>query len=260
MEDEAIQQRLVDLERETQDLKRALAKKGKRPEKRARGNEEPNGRVKWVSSEDDAKSVGRLIVGAAMASAVVGFPVSLHAKYEANVNTALKGVAIATKRCADEQSTYVACAPSFRENRNELTLTVVKLAGPSPALNGSNAGDVLTVARATDYRVLAGAVAKRARDDSASVLRAIGAAAVFAAARALATCREYLEQDGDNADVVAVPRFSKVHVEGREGETTILELCVFPSTPATPKVHNKDEDHNKTAMDSKQQNANEADS
>lgn len=193
------------------------------------------GRVKWVSSEDDAKGVGRLIVGAAMASAVVGFPVSLHAKYEANVNTALKGVAIATKRCAEEQHTYVACAPSFRENRNELTLTVVKLAGPSPAVVDGR-GDVLTVARATDYRVLAGAVAKRARDDSPSVLRAIGAAAVFAAARALATCREYLEQDGDDTDVVAVPRFSKVHVDGRDGETTVLELCVFPSTPATPNV------------------------
>ncbi|KAJ8600092.1 hypothetical protein CTAYLR_003443 [Chrysophaeum taylorii] len=236
---EELQQRLEDLVRETQDLKRALARQPKRGrESRPRSSskrpkrEEAPGRVKWVSAEDDAKSVGRLIVGAAMASAVVGFPVSLHAKYEANVNTALKGVAIATKRCAEEQGTYVACAPSFRENRNELTVTVVKLAGAPAVLDG---GNVLTVARATDYRVLAGAVAKRARDDAASVLRAIGAAAVFAAARALATCREYLEQDGDDTDVVAVPRFSKVRVDGRDGETTVLELCVFPSTPATPQ-------------------------
>ena len=43
-----------------------------------------------------------------MPSAVVGFPVNLHAKYEANTNTALKGAAIAAKRCVEEYETQVA--------------------------------------------------------------------------------------------------------------------------------------------------------
>lgn len=165
-----------------------------------------------------------------MPSAVVGFPVTLHAKYQDNVNTTLKGVAIALQKCLELEA-YIACAPSFRENRNELTLTVVKLASESPSADDA---DVLTVARATDYKVLAGAVAKRARDDSASVLRSIGPQAVFAAARALATCREYLEQDGGATDIVALPRFSKQRIDGRDNETTVLEILVFPSTPAAP--------------------------
>ena len=124
----------------------------------------------------------------------------------------------------------VACAPSFRENRNELTVTVVKLAAPMPDIDAPDANvEILTVARATDYRVLAGAVAKRARDGQASNLRAIGPAAVFTAARAVATCREYLQEDESQGDVVAVPRFTKVQFDGRSEETTVLEMVVFPS-------------------------------
>ncbi len=65
-------------------------------ERRSRSPEPPSGgRFRWVRGDDDAKSLARLVVGAAMPDAVVGFLVDLHAKYEANVNTALKGVAIA---------------------------------------------------------------------------------------------------------------------------------------------------------------------
>lgn len=186
------------------------------------------GRVKWVSSDDTPRTVSNLIVGAAMPSAVVGFPVSLHAKYEANCYKALKAVANATKKCSEEQGTFIACAPSFRENRNELTVTVVRLGDEPKSIDDA---DVLTVARNTDYRVLAGAIAKRAREDQPSILRAIGPAAAFSAVRALATSREYLEQDGGSTDVVAVPRFGKVHVDGRDGDTTTIELCVYTTNP-----------------------------
>uniref|UniRef100_A0A7S3K262 Uncharacterized protein n=1 Tax=Aureoumbra lagunensis TaxID=44058 RepID=A0A7S3K262_9STRA len=213
---------------------------GSRSRRNQRILEAPNGRVKWVSLDDDGKIVARLIVGAGMASAVVGFPVTLHAKYEANVNTSIKGIAIAAKRCVEELGIHIACAPHFRENRNELTLTVVKISANSAILASQfdnattpKTKDVLTVARSTDYRILAGAIAKRTRDNQQSVLRAIGASAVFASVRALATCREYLEQDATpetTNDVIALPRFSKVRVEGRDSETTVLELCVFPAT------------------------------
>lgn len=65
-------------------------------------DERPRGRVKWVSQEDDAKSVSRLIIGAAMPDAVVGFPVNLHSKYDLNTNTAMKGVAVAVLRINED--------------------------------------------------------------------------------------------------------------------------------------------------------------
>jgi len=265
----ALQQRLDELAAETSSIKRKLeqrrgrgdadgalasprfkrggggrrgggGKDGAAPKRRATEHRRPSappkdagdegGRFKWVSGGDDAKSIARLVVGAALPSAVVGFPVALHSKYEVNVNTAVKGVAIAAKRCRDELAAPIACAPSFRENRNELTITVVELQRAAPDVDAPGAAvETLTVARATDYRVLAGAVAKRARAGDASNLRAIGAAAVFTAARAVATCREYLAEDAAALDVVAVPRFAKVQFDGRDEETTVLELVVFPS-------------------------------
>ena len=196
-------------------------------ERRSRSPEPPSGgRFRWVRGDDDAKSLARLVVGAAMPDAVVGFPVDLHAKYEANVNTALKGVAIAARRCLEDRDLHLACAPRFRDNRNELTVSVYPLLERSPDPDAPDV-EVLTVARATDYRVLAGAVAKRARDGQTSRLRAIGAAAVFTAARAVATAREYLADDATRSSVACVPRFATVQFDGRAEETTILEVVVF---------------------------------
>ena len=194
---------------------------------RSRSPEPPSGgRFRWVRGDDDAKSLARLVVGAAMPDAVVGFPVDLHAKYEANVNTALKGVAIAARRCLEDRDLHLACAPRFRDNRNELTASVYPLLERPPDPDAPDV-EVLTVARATDYRVLAGAVAKRARDGQTSRLRAIGAAAVFTAARAVATAREYLADDATRSSVACVPRFATVQFDGRAEETTILEVVVF---------------------------------
>ena len=81
--------------------------------------------------------------------------------------------------------------------------------------------------RQTYYRVLAGAVNKRARDGQTSRLRAIGAAAVFTAARAVATAREYLADDATRSSVVCVPRYATVQFDGRAEETTILEVVVY---------------------------------
>ena len=142
--------------------------------RRSRSPEPVHGRFRWVRGDDDAKSLARLIVGAAMPDAVVGFPVDLHAKYEANVNTTFKGVAIAARRCLEDRDLYLACVPRFRDNRNELTASVYPLTIRPPDPDGPGV-EVLTVARATDYHVLAGAVAKRARDNQTSRLRAIGA-------------------------------------------------------------------------------------
>ena len=61
-----------------------------------------------------------------------------------------------------------------------------------------------------------------------SILKAIGASAVFCGVRALATAREYLASDGDE-DIMVIPRFSKTILDGRDSETTVTELCVLPN-------------------------------
>lgn len=208
------------------EVPRAHPARGGQESRRSRSPETPQGRFRWVRGDDDAKSLARLIVGAAMPDAVVGFPVDLHAKYEANVNTTFKGVAIAARRCLEDRDLYLACVPRFRDNRNELTASVYPLTIRPPDPDGPGV-EVLTVARATDYRVLAGAVAKRARDNQTSCLRAIGAAAVFTAARAVATAHEYLADDAAQSSVACVPRFATVQFDGRAEETTILEVVVF---------------------------------
>ena len=45
-------------------------------------------------------------------------------RYEANANTALKGVAIAARRCGEDRGIALGCRPKFRSNRNELTFVV----------------------------------------------------------------------------------------------------------------------------------------
>ncbi|KAJ1453655.1 hypothetical protein M885DRAFT_567265 [Pelagophyceae sp. CCMP2097] len=204
----------------------------------------PPGRVKWVSGDDDSKTIARFICGAAMADAIQGFPVQLHAKNDANVNTAIKAVAIAARRCLEDLDTRIHCQARFRDSRTELTITIYAqnaasavCAGRGETPNFRTGADyllpdpvpddaVLSAARNTDYRDLAGAVAKRAREGEASVVRAIGAASVFVAVRALALGGDYLasEQRG----IFAAPRFATTKFEGREDETTIVEIPVFP--------------------------------
>lgn len=45
-------------------------------------------------------------LGAALPDAVRGFPVAIFAKYEDNVNTAVKGVAIAAERLRDQGTSH----------------------------------------------------------------------------------------------------------------------------------------------------------
>ena len=206
-----------------------------------------NGRVKWVSADkDDARNVGRFITGAALPDAVVGFPVTLHAKYDKPTNTALKACAIALTNCANDYKMYVACTLTFRENRNELTVKCCRLTGGD---NGAsvysqqealepNESDKLHVGRKTDFKNLAGAIANMIRSDNKGtpedpvIVAAVGPECAFIAARAIATCRTYLEQEpGENQpkdlSLVAIPRFNTVQLEGRDSETTVLELSVF---------------------------------
>mmetsp|Transcript_24741 Transcript_24741/g.36275 ORF Transcript_24741/g.36275 Transcript_24741/m.36275 type:complete len:249 (+) Transcript_24741:154-900(+) len=196
-----------------------------------------NGRVKWVGGQDDTSSVSRVIVGAAMEDAVKGFPVTLHAKYDKNVNTTLKACASGLARCANEYDKHAAMELTFRENRNELTITCRLLADPSaPCLDDDGMEENnLTVSKTTEYKTLAGAIAGRVRESPAGTLvriSAVGRECVFIAARAIATCAQYLNSDDKNEDdenltLVAVPHFKKVKLGKREDFTNVMEICVF---------------------------------
>mmetsp|Transcript_60170 Transcript_60170/g.82486 ORF Transcript_60170/g.82486 Transcript_60170/m.82486 type:complete len:283 (-) Transcript_60170:364-1212(-) len=178
------------------------------------------GRVVWVGSEDTSQTVSFSIVGASLPNARRAFPVQLFAKNEANVNTAAKGVAIAYDKLKNK-GVYVGAEISFRDQRNELTYKIVELQNPSDP----SGHDVLTVARKTDFRILAGAVAKNLRDDRDIVLRAIGPTAVFIAARSIALTAEYLA--AEEMDYICVPFFTKIQFEGRDNETTCLDFALF---------------------------------
>lgn len=188
-------------------------------------------------------------MGAALPGAVRGFPAAIFAKYEDNVNTAVKGAAIAIERLR-MQGRCIGVEASFRENRNELTLVVVEVADhvwrneaqlvdrTAPlGLVDLKAPDkvaiyrtplekeALTVASQTDYKVLGGAVANRIRDSKPTILRAIGKRAVWAATRAVAVAREYILTTGPK--LVFAPRFSSVQLSNRNEPSTVIELFVF---------------------------------
>ena len=189
------------------------------------------------------------LLGAALPDAVRGFPVTIFAKYEDNVNTAIKGTAIAAERLRD-QGRYVGVEASFRDNRNELTLKVldmpethalrdlVETSGSTEDTTQKNDRGALTVASATDYKVLGGAVAMRIRDQKPTLLRAIGKRAVWAATRALAVAREYIiDDDGDTSDtLVFAPKFTSVQLSNRTEPSTVIELYVVADDGAKNAV------------------------
>jgi stage V sporulation protein SpoVS len=69
---------------------------------------------------------------------------------------------------------------------------------------------LLSVASATDPKVLAGAIAGQARAGSVLAVRAIGAKAVFEMLRAVGVARDYLRDDRHGQDLVCFPDFVEV--------------------------------------------------
>ena len=183
------------------------------------------GRSLWVKATDEARTVARLVSGAAEDDAVVGFPVTLHAKHEASFYVALKGVAVAIGACDRNSATPLACSIVFRESRDELTVTVVPLARAPPVADEDNH---LSIASQTKFSALAGAIAGRVRSGEAAVVRVRGGAAAYTAGRALAVAAEYLAEDDAPSGIVAVPRFNKVQYEGYSDLTSVVDIAVFP--------------------------------
>jgi stage V sporulation protein S len=97
--------------------------------------------------------------------------------------------------------------------------------------------DVFKVSARSRSTSVAGAIAGVIREGTVAEVQAIGAGAVNQAIKAVAIARGYLAKDG--IDVICVPTFVAVTIEGQE--RTAVKLTVQkPGTPlpaATPLPH-----------------------
>jgi stage V sporulation protein S len=84
--------------------------------------------------------------------------------------------------------------------------------------------DIIKVATKSRSTSVAGAIAGVVRDNGRAEVQAIGAGAVNQSVKAAAIARGYLALDG--IDVVIVPAFTEVSIDGQE--RTAIRLVVEP--------------------------------
>jgi len=84
--------------------------------------------------------------------------------------------------------------------------------------------EILKVAARSRSTSVAGAIAGVVRESGRAEVQAIGAGAVNQAVKAVAIARGYLAQDG--YDVVCIPEFTEVEIDGQE--RTAIKLIVEP--------------------------------
>jgi stage V sporulation protein S len=84
--------------------------------------------------------------------------------------------------------------------------------------------DIIKVATSSRSTSVAGAIAGVVRDNGRAEVQAIGAGAVNQSVKAAAIARGYLALDG--IDVVVVPAFTEVSIDGQE--RTAIRLVVEP--------------------------------
>lgn len=84
--------------------------------------------------------------------------------------------------------------------------------------------DVIKVSASSRTSAVAGAIAGVVREHKRAEAQAIGAGAVNQAIKAVAIARAYLQEDG--LDVICIPEFTSVDIEGKE--RTALKLVIEP--------------------------------
>jgi stage V sporulation protein S len=84
--------------------------------------------------------------------------------------------------------------------------------------------DVIKVAAESRTSAVAGAIAGVVREHKRAEVQAIGAGAVNQAVKATAIARGYLHEDG--LDIICIPEFTTVEIEGKE--RTAVRLVVEP--------------------------------
>jgi stage V sporulation protein S len=88
----------------------------------------------------------------------------------------------------------------------------------------STAMDIIKVSAKSRSTAVAGAIAGVIRESGRAEVQAIGAGAVNQATKAVAIARGYLALDG--FDVVCIPSFAEVDIEGQE--RTAVRMVVEP--------------------------------
>jgi stage V sporulation protein S len=83
---------------------------------------------------------------------------------------------------------------------------------------------ILKVSTRSKSTAVAGAIAGTVRESGRAEAQAIGAGAVNQAVKAVAVARGYLSLDG--IDVICIPAFTEVQIEGQE--RTAIKLIVEP--------------------------------
>ncbi len=84
--------------------------------------------------------------------------------------------------------------------------------------------DVIKVSAESRTSAVAGAIAGVVREHKRAEVQAIGAGAVNQAIKATAIARGYLHEDG--LDVICIPEFTSVEIDGKE--RTAIKLTVEP--------------------------------
>ena len=84
--------------------------------------------------------------------------------------------------------------------------------------------DIIKVSSSSRTSAVAGAIAGVVRENNRAEAQAIGAGAVNQAIKAVAIARTYLQEDG--FDVICIPEFTTVDIEGKE--RTAIKLIIEP--------------------------------
>src|SRR5450432_1463777 len=93
-----------------------------------------------------------------------------------------------------------------------------------PSVAPSGKADIIKVSAKSRSTAVAGAIAAVMREHHYAEVQAIGAGAVNQAVKALAIAHGYLE--GDKIDIICVPYFTEVDIEGQE--RTAVRFVVEP--------------------------------
>ena len=88
--------------------------------------------------------------------------------------------------------------------------------------------ELIKVSAQSRSTAVAGAIAGVMREHGYAEVQAIGASAVNQAVKAVAIARGYLEQD--DMDLVIVPSFTEVDIEGNERTAVRLSIFKRPGT------------------------------
>lgn len=88
--------------------------------------------------------------------------------------------------------------------------------------------ELIKVSAQSRSTAVAGAIAGVMREQGHAEMQAIGASAVNQAIKAIAIARGYLQQDG--IDLVTVPSFTEVDIEGNE--RTAVRIAIYKRLPS----------------------------